>query len=80
MTGPHTYNFREIVRIFEKGNALTVVTADRLAPELLQLLGDRSRRVALGQRASELFRRHTGATLRTLEALRPFLPGETAAR
>ena len=80
MTGPHTNNFREIVRIFEKGNALTVVTEATLAPELLQLLGDRSRRAALGQRASDLFRRHTGATSRTLEALRPFLPKETATR
>jgi len=80
MTGPHTNNFREIVRIFEKGNALTVVTADSLAPELLQLLGDRARRESLGGRASELFCQHTGATARTLEALRPFLPKETAAR
>jgi 3-deoxy-D-manno-octulosonic-acid transferase len=80
MTGPHTYNFREIVRIFENGNALTIVTAETLAPELLRLLADRSRRESLGQRASELFRQHTGATARTLEALRPFLPKETAAR
>ena len=80
MTGPHTNNFREIARIFEQGNALTVVTAETLAPELLRLLGDRSLRESLGQRACELFRRHTGATARTLEALRPFLPKETAAR
>ena len=80
MTGPHTNNFREIVRIFENGNSLTVVTADTLVPELLRLLGDRALRESLGQRASELFRQHTGATTRTLEALRPFLPKETTAR
>jgi len=56
------------------------VTQDTLAPELLQLLGDPARRESLGKRASELFRQHTGATARTLEALRPFLPKETAAR
>ncbi|HET6841022.1 MAG TPA: 3-deoxy-D-manno-octulosonic acid transferase [Candidatus Angelobacter sp.] len=73
MTGPHTANFREIVRIFEQGGALRVVTAETLAAELLQLLRDQQQREALGQRAQALFREHTGATQRMMEALRPLI-------
>jgi 3-deoxy-D-manno-octulosonic-acid transferase len=73
MTGPHTANFREIVRIFEQGGALRIVTAETLATELLQLLQDRQQREALGQRAQALFREHTGATQRMMAALRPLI-------
>ncbi len=73
VTGPHTFNFREIVRIFEEGGALTVATPETLAPKLLDLVQTPERRIVQGQRASALFHRHTGATRRTLEALRPFL-------
>lgn len=73
MTGPHTANFREIIRIFEQGGALRIVTAEALATELLQLLRDRQQREALGQRAQALFREHTGATQRMMAALRPLI-------
>ena len=73
LTGTHTFNFREIVRIFEEGQALTIATPEMLAQQMLELVQTPERREALGQRAKELFLRHTGATKRTLEALRPFL-------
>ncbi|HJX83620.1 MAG TPA: glycosyltransferase, partial [Candidatus Angelobacter sp.] len=73
LTGPHTFNFREIVRIFEEGGALSVATPETLAQEMLELFQTPERRETSGQRAKELFLRHTGATQRTLEALHPFL-------
>jgi 3-deoxy-D-manno-octulosonic-acid transferase len=79
MTGPHTANFREIIRIFEQGDALRIVTAENLATELLQLLRDRQQREALGQRAQALFREHTGATQRMMEALRPLITRAASA-
>jgi 3-deoxy-D-manno-octulosonic-acid transferase len=73
ITGPHTFNFRGIVRIFLEGGGLEVVTAATLTGELLALLEDNVARRGLGARAIALFREHTGATERTLKALRPFL-------
>jgi 3-deoxy-D-manno-octulosonic-acid transferase len=73
LIGPNTYNFREIVRLFERGGAITTVTAGSLAGAMLQLLEDSDERRRLGQRARELFMENTGATARTLEALQPLL-------
>ena len=73
LVGPNTYNFREIVRLFERGGAITTVTAGSLSPAMLQLLEDSDERRRLGQRARELFMENTGATARTLEALQPLL-------
>jgi 3-deoxy-D-manno-octulosonic-acid transferase len=80
LAGPNTFNFREIVRIFERGGAITVVTAGSLAGELRHLLDHRDERLRLGQRAREMFLENTGATERTLQALQELLdrqPGET---
>jgi 3-deoxy-D-manno-octulosonic-acid transferase len=79
LVGPNTFNFREIVRIFERGGALTVVTPGSLAGELRHLLAHREERLRLGQRAREMFLENTGATERTLRALQELLdrrPGE----
>lgn len=73
LVGPNTYNFREIVRLFERGGAITTVTAGSLSGAMLQLLEDSDERRRLGQRARELFMENTGATARTLEALQPLL-------
>ncbi len=75
LTGPHTHNFREITRIFEQGGGLKVVTSHDLSREWLALIGDPQERGRLGNRAQQLFAQYTGATARTLEALRPFLAG-----
>jgi 3-deoxy-D-manno-octulosonic-acid transferase len=79
LVGPNTFNFREIVRIFERGGAITVVTAGSLSGELRHLLAHREERLRLGQRAREMFLENTGATERTLQALQELLdqrPGE----
>jgi 3-deoxy-D-manno-octulosonic-acid transferase len=73
VVGPHTFNFREIVSIFEQGGALRVVTAETLGPEFLSLLGLPQERKRLGGLARDLFAKHAGATRRTLEALAPLL-------
>lgn len=73
LVGPNTYNFREIVRLFERGGAVITVTAGNLGGVLLQLLEDTGERRRLGQRARELFIENTGATARTLTALEPLL-------
>jgi 3-deoxy-D-manno-octulosonic-acid transferase len=73
VVGPNTFNFREIVRIFERGGAITVVTPGSLSGELRHLLRDREERRRLGQLARELFLKNTGATERTLQALQSLL-------
>jgi len=73
VVGPHTFNFREIVSIFQNGDAIRIATAEDLAQTFLELLGDPEERKRLGGRAKELFVQHAGATHRTLQALRPLL-------
>jgi 3-deoxy-D-manno-octulosonic-acid transferase len=76
VVGPHTFNFREIISIFEKDDAVRVATTESLARLLLDLLGNSEDRKRLGQRGKALFDQHAGATARTLQALRPLLaPG-----
>jgi len=73
VVGPHTFNFREIVSIFEQGGAIRVVTVETLGPQFLALLGHPQERKRLGGLGRELFAKHAGATRRTLEALAPLL-------
>jgi 3-deoxy-D-manno-octulosonic-acid transferase len=79
LTGPHTFNFREIVRIFEAGGGLRVVTAENLGAAIADLLHSPEEREQLGRRARELFLENTGATARTLEALQLLLTGTRVA-
>src|SRR5205823_5241010 len=60
MTGPHTFNFREIVHIFEQGGGLKVVTPKQVSQELLHLIQNRQERELLGERAKDLFARKIG--------------------
>lgn len=78
MTGPHTFNFREIIRIFADSDAIITVTAEHFSSELLALLatGAEQKRRLLGSHAKELFSRYAGATQRTLAALQPLLGTE----
>lgn len=80
MTGPYTFNFREIIRLFVENEALKAVTANSLSGELLHLLEDQRERARLGAKAQELFARYSGATRRTLEALQPLLEKEASSR
>ena len=73
VVGPHTYNFREIVSIFENGGALRVTDAAQLGATWLALLNNPEERKEFGLRAKELFAQHAGATGRSVHALRPLL-------
>jgi 3-deoxy-D-manno-octulosonic-acid transferase len=73
VVGPHTFNFREIVNIFEQGSAIKIADADALAATFLTLLSQPEESARLGRRAKELFAQHAGATRRTLDALAPLL-------
>lgn len=79
MTGPHTFNFREIVRIFSEGGALKVTSTETLTQDMGELVRDREMRQALARRARELFLQNAGATERTARALEALLPGQEAA-
>ncbi len=80
LVGPHTFNFREIVGLFEQGGALRVVNAETLGQTQLSLLQNPEERWRIGQQARVLFAQHAGATQRTLHALRPFLEGPAGAK
>jgi 3-deoxy-D-manno-octulosonic-acid transferase len=73
VVGPHTFNFREIVSIFEQGGAVSVVSAETVGQQFLSLLSHSEERQQMGRRAKDLFAKHAGATRRTLDALAPLL-------
>ena len=73
VVGPNTFNFREIVSIFEQGGAISVVTSETLGPQFLALLGQPQERKRLGALAKDLFAKYAGATRKTLEGLAPLL-------
>src|SRR5207302_8333686 len=54
VVGPHTFNFREIVSIFEQGGAIRVVTTETLGPQFLTLFSQPQERKRLGGLAKDL--------------------------
>jgi 3-deoxy-D-manno-octulosonic-acid transferase len=78
LVGPHTENFREIVSLFRKANAVKVVERAELTAALLRLVSDAQECAALGARAREVLRAHCGATARTVAALERLLPQVTS--
>ena len=79
VVGNHTENFRDIVALFQSRDAVRIVGPAELPLALMQLLANDAERAALGQRAAETMRSQTGATLRTLEALKTLIPGSRSA-
>ena len=69
LVGPSTENFRDIIDVFRRADALRVVTPETLTTTVLQLLGDDDDRNGLGQRALEVMRSQLGATQTTVSAL-----------
>ncbi len=71
LVGPHTENFRDIIRLFDRAGALRIVRPEpqALADALLQLLGDRGAREHLGELARRTWHAQAGATQRTADAL-----------
>ncbi len=76
LVGPHTENFRDIVSIFRRHDAVRVGGVLELAEVALQLFDDPGEREALGGRARQVFDSQAGATLRTLQGLEALLPAE----
>jgi 3-deoxy-D-manno-octulosonic-acid transferase len=73
LVGPHTENFRDIISIFERADAVRVVRPEGFTDELLRLLDDPAARAELGRRATAVVREHRGATERTLNELEKLL-------
>jgi 3-deoxy-D-manno-octulosonic-acid transferase len=85
MVGPHTQNFRDIISIFQNANAITVVSGFRvgdtkadLTDVVLTLLANTSEREALGHRAAEVMKQHTGASGRSAKALQQLIAAPSA--
>jgi 3-deoxy-D-manno-octulosonic-acid transferase len=79
LVGPHTENFRDIIEVFRRADALLVVTPQTLAPTVLRLLQDDAERAALGERALQVMRSQLGATEKTVDALLGLLTEHTPA-
>ncbi|HZV64855.1 MAG TPA: lipid IV(A) 3-deoxy-D-manno-octulosonic acid transferase [Telluria sp.] len=74
LVGPHTFNFAEATEAaVAAGGALRVADAGQLLQAAATLLSDPAKRSAMGERAAGFAGRHRGATLRTLELLRPLI-------
>ena len=80
LVGPHTFNFREIVSLFEQGGAVKTVTAEALPAQFISLLDHPDERQRMGRLAKDLFAKHAGATRRTLDALAPLLKQQERGR
>ncbi len=69
VVGNHTENFRDMVNLFQRRDAVRVVGLAELPLVFLELLANEAERKALGQRASETMRSQIGATARTADEL-----------
>lgn len=70
-------NFRDIVQLFEKNQAVRIVGAAELPLVFMELVDAPEARTALGQRALQTLRQQAGATDRTLAALAEIFPRST---
>lgn len=74
IVGPHTENFRDIVELFRRADAVVVVRDENeLQAEFIDLLARPEERRTLGQHAAGLVRSQSGATERTLAELERLL-------
>ncbi len=73
VVGNHTENFRDIISLFQKNNAVRVVGPAELPLVFMELLASDAERAALGRRAAQTLQAQTGATERTLAALQVLL-------
>ena len=73
LIGPHYENFRDMVNLFRATDAVRVVGPAELPLAFVDLISNRAEREALGRRALAALRTQTGATEKTLQALRRLL-------
>jgi len=69
IVGDHTENFRDIISLFQKWDAVRVVGPAEFPVLLMDLLSNEADRLALGRRGAETLRLQKGATEKTLHAL-----------
>jgi len=68
--GPHTENFRDIISLFQREDAVLVANdAESMKRGWLETLNDTAGRTELGRRAASVVRQQSGATERTIDAL-----------
>ena len=75
ITGNHTENFRDIVGLFRRRDAVRIVGVSELPLMLMHLLANDAERLELGRRAKETILSQVGATDRTLEELKSLMAG-----
>jgi 3-deoxy-D-manno-octulosonic-acid transferase len=73
LMGPHYANFRAITDDLRAHDAIRIATREGLAEALTELLGDRLRAQAMGERGRHVFEQQAGATARSVDALREIL-------
>lgn len=74
IVGPLTQNFKDVVDIFKKSDALIEVqNEEQLFNEMLSLLKNPERAKKIGEAAKEVVREYQGATAKTLEAVAELL-------
>jgi 3-deoxy-D-manno-octulosonic-acid transferase len=73
VVGKHTENFRDIVSLFQKRDAVRIVTPKELSTVFLELLAKDEERKTLGRRAANTVQSQTGATARTADAIEELL-------
>ena len=73
VVGGHTENFRDIVNVFQRGNAIRVVSPVELPLVFMELISNEAERTALGRRAAETLQSQTGASRRTTDSLETLL-------
>jgi 3-deoxy-D-manno-octulosonic-acid transferase len=73
VVGPYTENFRDVVLLFQRKNAVRVVRAAELSPVFIALLTDDAERMGLGLRAAETMRTQQGATQTTIHVVEGLL-------
>jgi 3-deoxy-D-manno-octulosonic-acid transferase len=79
MMGASYENFREIVEVMRKSDAIRIVPTASLGAAMVEMLKDEGAARAMGERGRAVFEAQAGATARTVEALMELL-GETAVR
>ena len=70
ITGPHTFNFKDIVRmLIETRAAIRVENSDDLANRVIDLMADKIRRIEMGEQGKRFVRKNRGAVDRTMECI-----------
>jgi 3-deoxy-D-manno-octulosonic-acid transferase len=78
--GSHYANFRAISEDLREHDALRITEKDELAETLMELLSNGEAARAMGARAKEVFDGQSGATARTVDALRTLLASQAVTR